>query len=144
MLNREKFAKEIMDIALEHSTVCIKTNGNLCQCGEVPCGYCMLHKRANSCADAFKRWCDSEYKEPGIDWENVPVDTPVLVRNKRNENPQRRHFKRVNPNAKFLNYETFPDGKTSWTNNGYTAENWVCCELAREEDKKKYAKGVEC
>lgn len=144
MLNREKFAKEIMDLALEHTTLAITADGKICGCRDISCFDCKFYKPVNfNCRTAFKDWLDSEYKEPGIDWENVPVDTPVLVRNNGNENPKRRHFKRVNPNAKLFNYETFPDGKTSWTNERHTPEDWVCCELAREEDKRKYAKGVE-
>lgn len=143
MLNRKKFAKEIMDIALEHSCVAVSMDGNPFYCKETPCNKCLLYRAASiGCDEAFKNWLNSEYKEMRIDWENVPADTPVLVRNNNKEIPQKRHFKRVNPNASFLNYETFPDGKTSWTNNRDTAEHWVCCELAREEDKQKYAKGV--
>ena len=142
MLNREKFAKEIMDLALKHTTVAITADGKICGCRDISCFDCKFYKPGN-CRTAFKGWLNSEYAEPKIDWENVPEDTPVWVRNDRNTTPQKRHFKRVNPNANFLAYETFPDGKTSWTNNRDTAEHWVCCELAQEEDKKKYAKGTE-
>ena len=103
MLNREKFAKEIMDLALEHTALAITADGKICGCKDISCFDCKFYK-AVICRTAFKR---------------------------------------VNPNAKLFNYETFPDGKTSWTNERYTPEDWVCCELAREEDKRKYAKRVE-
>ena len=32
-----------------------------------------------NCRTAFKDWLDSEYKETEIDWDKVPVDTPVFV-----------------------------------------------------------------
>ena len=41
---------------------------------------------------------------------------------------------------------TFEAGMTSWTayGNGQSTSRWKYCELVREEDKLKYAKGVEC
>ena len=32
-----------------------------------------------NCRTAFKDWLDFEYKETEIDWDKVPVDTPVFV-----------------------------------------------------------------
>lgn len=143
MLNREKFAKEIMDIALEHTTLAITADGKICGCRDISCFDCKFYKTVN-CRTAFKDWLDSEYKEPGIDWENVPVDTPVLVRNNTADLFHRRYFcgyfKGKDP------YVTFEAGMTSWTayGNGQSTSRWKYCKLVREEDKLKYAKGVEC
>ena len=142
MLNREKFAKEIMDIALKHSTVSLTTDGKLIQCGEIPCGYCMFYKRAPKCADAFEKWLNFEYKQPEIDWNKVPVDTPVFVWNDCSSKREKRYFKLIEPELKILSYETFTGGRTSWSNDGNATEVWRHCELAREEDKQKYAKKV--
>lgn len=138
MLNREKFAKEIMDIALEHSRVSITKWGRICECGEVPCSLCIFYEYSG-CAIAFKKWLNSEYKESEIDWEKVPVDTPVLVWDDNKEKLKRRYFSAYVKSDSL--YETFNDGATSWTT--CATSRWKHCELAKVEDKQKYAKGVE-
>lgn len=148
MLNREKFAKEIMDIAMKHSIVAVTEEGRPVKCGkDIGCDRCILsvfHNAEAKCDVAFGKWLNSEYKEPGIDWENVPVDTPVLVRNNTADLFHRRYFcgyfKGKDP------YVTFDAGMTSWTayGDGQSTSRWKYCELVREEDKLKYAKGVEC
>lgn len=71
------------------------------------------------------------------------MDTPVLVRNNTADLFHRRYFcgyfKGKDP------YVTFEAGMTSWTayGNGQSTSRWKYCELVREEDKLKYAKGVE-
>lgn len=144
MLNKEKFAKEIMELALNHETVSIATDGRLIPCGQVPCDYCKLYGHyewsnspliGNKCTDNFIRWANSEYKEPEIDWERVPVDTPVLVWDNFETNKSKRYYAGLNGRY----YMAFDCGATSWSSDGKTTL-WLNCELVRKEDIQKYRK----
>ena len=65
-------------------------------------------------------------EEPEIDWYKVAVDTPILVKNSKNEYWHERHF------AKYVNGRVYAwnDGKTSWTEDGVIA--WEYVKLAEE------------
>ena len=54
MLNREKFAKEIMDLALEHTTLAIIADGKICGCKDISCSDCKFYKSVN-CRTAFNK-----------------------------------------------------------------------------------------
>lgn len=54
----------------------------------------------------------TKYKESEVDWNKVPIDTPVLVSNN-GETWYRRYFAGVNDEGKPF---VFPDGRTSWSN----------------------------
>lgn len=67
MLNKEKYASEIMDIACSGSrlAVCRATN-EICSCEEVSCTQCMFATdgrmpSTKNCAKNCKTWCNSEY-----------------------------------------------------------------------------------
>ena len=57
MLNREKFAKEIMDIAMKHSIVAVTEEGRPVKCGkDIGCDRCILsvfHNAEAKCDVAF-------------------------------------------------------------------------------------------
>lgn len=76
MLNKEKFAKEIVEIVTNGRDLSV-VNGKPCSCDDTCCADCDFHN--NTCAEGLKEWANSEYKELVIDWDKVPVDTPVLV-----------------------------------------------------------------
>lgn len=65
-------------------------------------------------------------EEPEIDWYKVAVDTPILVKNSKNDYWHERHF------AKYVNGRVYAwnDGKTSWTEDGVIA--WEYAKLAEE------------
>ena len=129
--NREKYKNELMNV--------IKMDGNTCGfvikhevsrmfgtemesfCGETDC---------NACGTALQLWLDEEYE---VDWDNVPVDTPVLVRNSKNEDWTLRHFKRIRDTAETHKFETWGDRMTSRTTDGIISL-WRYCELAEDED----------
>ena len=75
-------------------------------------------------------WLMDEYKEPETDWSQVAVDTPIHVRDSKNETWYKRHF------AKFENGKVYAwnDGKTSWS---FTSDNisWNYAKLAKEDDE---------
>ncbi len=68
MKNREKFAKEIMDIACSgHSIAFDKEANKLTKCNNTLCGNCAFHSSISSCRNKCKEWSESEYKEIEVD-----------------------------------------------------------------------------
>ena len=85
-----------------------------------------------SCSDCGRRqmlWFIEEYEEPEVDWSQVEVDTPILVKYSELTNWQKRHF------AKYENGIVYAwnNGETSWTTVAMT--DWKYAKLA--EDKKE-------
>lgn len=78
MLNREKYAKEIIDIAIKGKSFAV-VNGKPTVENTTSCRQCDF-KHIYGCTEARERWANSEYVEPQADWSKVPVDTPILVR----------------------------------------------------------------
>lgn len=63
MKNREKFAKEIFDIACKGSRIAVKHNSDIpCVCGDIECEECLFDVY-DDCKDNIKDWCESEYIE---------------------------------------------------------------------------------
>ena len=73
-------------------------------------------------------WLLEDYKEPEIDWSNVKVDTPILVRDYEGQEWARKYF------AKYENKTIYAwdSGRTSWTGDGVT--EWKYAKLAESEE----------
>ena len=139
MKNREKFEKEIMDIACSgHSIAFDKEDNKLTACNKINCSECAFcSSSTTNCLDKIKEWCESEYVEPEVDWSKVPVDTPVLVKDCERKTWYNRYFAYYKAGKVFV----YTNGATSWsksTNNATTF--WDYAKLANEEDISKYAK----
>ena len=133
MLNKEKYAKEIIDIVCETGSNPAIINNALIKCDDVQCSECKLY-HCNSCAIGFAEWANSEYKEREIDWSKVPVDTCILVTDSC-DNTLKRHF------AKYYN-ETiyfYPDGTTSWSFNQDSSQL-----ISWDEKNVQIKEGVDC
>ena len=101
------------------------------------------------CDIIVKKWLDEPYKEPvieiEIDWERVPVDTPVYVSDiiktpGVSTGDRCRHLKEFRQ-EKSEPFVCFNYGKSSFTrsaDDGITS--WKYCSLARPEDIEKYKK----
>ena len=64
MKNREKFAKEILDIACRHSIIAMNLDGKLVPCHELYCDECLFHSNNNgNCNISVQEWAESEYVE---------------------------------------------------------------------------------
>ena len=131
MKNREKFREQILEWAVAPwKDLCdfkreeVFAHFGKEGCDDIPCSWCSV---------LLELWLDEEYEEPEVDWDNVPVDTPVLVRNSKNENWTLRHFKRIRDTAETHKFETWGDGMTSRTTDGIISL-WRYCELAEDED----------
>ena len=136
MLNREKYAKQILDIACSGDSVGInKQNMTPTGCWSLSCLNCYFYdfkeKSYESCTDMRKDWWDSEYVEPSIDWSKVPVDTPILVRDGENYEWMPRYFAKFDDNRIYA----WRDGSTSWSASGnYDVTRWNYAKLAENEE----------
>ena len=140
MKNKEKFAKEIIEVACSGGVLAM-SSGIIRKCTELPCRKCSFNIDGIECDEMRKAWAESEYVEPKyeIDWASVPVDTPVIIKG---FNFNRRYFSRILPDGRI---SIFSHGRTSWSAQGMALE--VPCSksdvvLAREADKLKYRKQV--
>ena len=136
MLNKEKYAKEILDIVCQDGTKPAVIDNLPIRCTDVSdCHDCKFYA-SNNCNDAFLEWVNSEYKEPEIDWSKVPVDTCILVTDSCG-NTIKRHFAKYNNKIIYA----YPDGTTSWSFDNQVEYN----ELVDLDEKSvQIKKGVDC
>lgn len=138
MKNREKFRNGIKS-ALETNSICSfirdfvepKPFNNMTAdefCDKYNC---------IGCSKMFAFWLDEEYIEPPkpeVDWNNVPVDTLVRVRNLESEEWILQYFKGVDEKSSDRRYLTWVGGATSKTASTWDYVRWKYCELVEEED----------
>lgn len=138
MKNREKYREEIIK-AIKSRETCEFMNDTVipkfigsktdskCICEMGDCRACLIR---------FTLWLDEEYMEPPkpeVDWDNVPVDTLVRVRDSEGEDWILRYFKGFEEEDYISRFKTWMDGATSKTAyGGY--EGWMYCELVEDED----------
>lgn len=65
MKNKEKFAKEIFDIACRGDNIAITiANNEIVPCESIECEKCIFEAREHEeCSDKIKKWCELEYIE---------------------------------------------------------------------------------
>ena len=124
MKNYEKYEDEVRKFK----------DGNFCEEFIIPhvlksdsCAYL-------SCSDCGRRqmlWFIEEYEEPEVDWSQVEVDTPILVKYSELTNWKKRHF------AKYENGIVYAwnNGETSWTTVAMT--DWKYAKLAEDEKESE-------
>lgn len=133
MKNREKFGDEILTAII---------GGNSCGFMKDKVAPEYLDSRESSdvlcekigctdCIKLFAFWLDGEYNKSPTNWANVPVDTLVRVRYSVNGEWLLRYFKGIDTRGYCQPFETWADGATSVTAEGYT-EHWEHCELAED------------
>ena len=131
MLNKEKYAKEIAEIACNGDCIGMM-NGILYPCNTIKsCKHCDFYDIETKilCTENIKKWANSEYKEREIDWDKVPVDTPIYVWD--NGATYKRHFAGYNKVNNMI--IAFDNGGTSWSS--VTATKW---------DNAKIKEGIDC
>lgn len=139
MKNREKFRKEILNLINESGgndapycdfarknvipnlTNC--TNGG---CAEFTCSCCRA---------VFAFWLGEEYEAPEVDWDKVPVDTLVRVRDREEQEWTLMYFKGISDYDRAHRFMTWCDGATSKTASGGDYVRWKYCELVEDEDE---------
>ena len=132
MLNKEKYAKEILDIVCQEGSNPAIINNAPTECDGAPCSKCKLYY-CDSCARGFAEWANSEY-EREIDWNKVPIDTPIYVWDS-GSNTCKRHFAEYT-NDKII---AFTDGATSWSNDGCKTE-WSHAQIKEGVDCSEWYK----
>ena len=133
MLNKEKYAKEILDIVCQDGTIPAVVNNVPIKCTDaLDCYDCKFYYN-DDCINAFIKWVNSEYKEREIDWSKVPVDTPILITY--SCYTLKRHF------AKYYNKTiySYPDGTTSWSFNQDSSQL-----ISWDEKNVQIEKGIDC
>lgn len=131
MLNREKYEKEIIEIACNGGNIAV-VNGKLKNCRKTQCNECNFNGGTiRDCERKTREWANSEYVEPiepQVNWSEVPVDTPILVRLA--DTWIHRYF------AKYENGSVYAwtDGRTSWSD-GKNMTMWDRAKLAESEDQ---------
>lgn len=136
MLNEEKFIKKLASIACQGDHVAVVV-GEPVACSDVQgCMECLFYNpMTNNCEDESRKiWAKSEYVEPFVNWDIVPVDTPIFVRRHAEDKWERRHF------AKYYNGNVFAwdNGLTSFTTTMTTS--WHEAKLAYPIDLQKIQK----
>lgn len=131
MTNREKFAKQILDIACSGSKIAVnKATSEPIACYELECKDCLFNTHSYVyCGDKAEKWANSKYVEPPIDWSKVAVDTPILVNDSNDHGWLKRYF------AKYENGSVFAwnGGKTSWSSERH-ATPWELAKLPHKEN----------
>lgn len=135
MKNREKYREEIIK---SHGTcefindtgipeLIGSTTDSKCICDMGDCRACLIR---------FTLWLDEEYEESEVDWNEVPVDTLVRVRDYEDDEWLLRYFKCFSRTPSECqsgrDYEVWALGATSVTAEGDT-EQWKYCELVEDE-----------
>lgn len=66
MKNKEKFAKEIVEIAITgcSSFAVNKSTGEPDKCSKLTCENCAFNVTGKSCNELCREWAEAEYKEP--------------------------------------------------------------------------------
>lgn len=131
MTNKEKYGKEILDIACAGDHVAMRKSDNvIVGCSQLGCLDCAFNTHGKVCDYALKKWANSEYVEPSVDWSKVAVDTPILVRDFVGDEWARRHF------AKYENETVYAwrNGATSWSADSDNVCDWKMAKLAESEE----------
>ena len=129
MLNKEKYAKEILDILCQDGVNPAVIDNIPVNCLSTECHSCQFYD--TYCVGAFVKWANSEYKEREIDWSKVPVDTPIYVWNNNDNRTYKRHFAGYNKVNNMI--IAFDDKGTSWSS--ATTTKW---------DNAKIKEGIDC
>lgn len=122
MNNFEVYKDEISDVKFA------VVDGKPTDCRSTLCADCLLHG-LRPCDAVRWEWLKEEYVEPGVDWDTVEVDTPMLV-SCNGTDWERRYFSRYENDAVYA----WQRGATSWSACGDDdVVSWKYAKLA--EDK---------
>nr|DAG54446.1 MAG TPA: hypothetical protein [Caudoviricetes sp.] len=134
MKNREKYKNELRDVIKMDDPICgfVEKHGVFQMFGKDMDSFCEM--TCVTCGTALQLWLDEEYKEPEVDWNNVPVDTLVRVRDSEYCEWNLRYFKGIDKSNTEEKYEAWSNGATSKTADD-SSNHWKYCELVEDEDE---------
>lgn len=139
MLNKEYYRDLLVEFAIANDRVALNAEGVPIACTDTCCATCGFDDKSDDCDEVRKIWANTEYTEPRVHWEDVPVDTPVYIYKPNMPG----HFASYDAQSNLI--KVFDNGRTSFTiSNKHDIEHEVSgylpsyVSLAREEDIKKY------
>lgn len=119
MTNREHYKEQIIDICAKGMRPIIIADG-LAGCSNHDCSGCSSWHKPQGFSGAgflckaqvnFSKWLEEGY-EPAVDWSEVPVDTPILVKDERSSDKWfERHFAYYQDGKVYA----WKNGRTSYT-----------------------------
>lgn len=139
MRNLEVYEESLMENYLNSNYNYVgveEKTGEMRICKDIKCSECSIGKlkeenKLQKCSDAFKIWANEEYRAPMAFWEDVDVDTPILVRDYPTDCWHKAHFAKY----KDGNVLAFKNGKTSWSVDQYSSLiEWKYAKLAESEE----------
>ena len=129
MTNKEKYAKEILDIACKGDKIAVR-NGKITSCDDLLCKDCDFGY--SDCNGKTLKWANSEYVEPPVDWSKVAVDTQIFVRDSEAKEWRKRYFAKYDNGIVYA----WAGGATSWSaERSSNITDWKMAKLAESEEK---------
>lgn len=104
----------------------------------------LLCRETESCAYCkalMTVWLMEEHKEPAVDWKNVPVDTPILVKKHREDNWTHAYFAKYSAECRIC---TWRKGKTSFTSHYTDIETWPYAKLWEGSEEQAAEQEAQC
>ena len=135
MLNIEKYKEELIKMGVININMLAIEGNKPAICNDnykikgITCIFCGF--KPDRCADDATSWLFSEYKEPKVDWSQVKVGTPILVRDDEDSDWNKRYF------AGFKNRRVYAwmNGATSWLADSECSVNsWKYAKLAESDE----------
>ena len=121
---------KIIDLISDGEEVAIKNNIPTFCLSFGSCDGCLMFNQSEngSCDPGlFKKWANEEYVPPEVDWEKVPIDTPIYVWNGDGEKCSR-HFAGIARYGSDVQICAWNHGRTSFTT--INKSPWDHAELA--------------
>lgn len=116
MKNKEKYWDVILNIMMKSGVpfAVDGSSGKVIPCEGIACTDCIFFNnkkyKHKSCAISRVMWLNDE-EDRLAEFRNLPVDTPILVRDSEEDDWKPRHFSRVENDLVYV----FGDGTTSFT-----------------------------
>lgn len=91
MTNYEKNKKLLDMYGVSNISWGVDRDGKISDCNRNICTHCIFYGKG-ICAQKRLEWLQKEHKEPEVDWSKVEIDTPILVRNFKDDGWEIRYF----------------------------------------------------
>lgn len=127
MLNKEKYLEEIINSVEEDENIAFNIKKHTVEyCRDTDCNYCLF--RRGFCSENRKKWLNSEYVEPEVDWSQVPVDMKILVRDDEYQTWLKRYFAKYDNGVVYA----WAGGSTLWSAGDSTPMPWKYAKIAED------------
>lgn len=140
MKNKEKFAKEIVELAIEDDSLAVDIkNKKVVPCTEIRCTECAFDKtKTGNCYIARREWAESEYVEPKEFTEEekaILIALPKVNWVARDEN-ETIYFFAEKPVKKTYVWDTVGDSicLVNWSDAKFSAIKWDDAEPTSREE----------